>query len=83
MAEISSVLVVSLGPCSCADWRELPEAIGAVPISLHCSGVPVNDMMCRKSDVFLDPGTYFWVAKNCIVTVARRAFKGVATFFFF
>lgn len=46
-----------------------------------CSGVPVDDMMCRYLDVFLDPGTYLWVTKNCIVTVATRAFKGVATFF--
>lgn len=48
-----------------------------------CSGVPVNDMMCRNVDVFLDPGIYLCVAKNHIVTVATRAFKGVAAFFSF
>lgn len=47
-----------------------------------CSGVPLNDMVCRNVDVFLDPGTYLCVAKNHIVTVATRAFKGVAAFFF-
>lgn len=48
-----------------------------------CSGVPIiNNMVCRKLDVFLDPGTYFWVAKICIVRVAKKAFKGVVKFFF-
>lgn len=48
-----------------------------------CSGVPVNNMMCRKLDVFIGPGTYFWVAKNCIVTVAKKAFGGGGSYFFF
>lgn len=60
-----------------------PRTLGLFLSPCTCNGVPVNNMMCRKLDVFLDPGTYFWVAKNCIVTVAKRAFTGVATFFSF